>query len=340
MATIGAYVARPQHVRRRILAWQALARLLFGRSGELQAEMTERAARLARENERLSRLESANRRTTEFMAHDFKTALSCIGGFSDELLEKPALREDPEIAGALACIRRQAHRMMGSVSDFLQLGRVREQGAPPMESVRVTELLQEAAGDLSLPTQPGHVALGEQHRHCPAVWANRQLLRRVLCNLISNAVKHNGPATRVWLDARVHPSGQEVVFSCRDDGAGVPPEVLPLIFDEFFTTGDAVSGSTGLGLAFSKGAVEAHGGRIWCENLPQGTQFLFTIPVHEAPGPRTTSRRRQTACRPSKPGRHSPPCCGRCGAREGITSRLPMGPVHGLTAGSSASARR
>ena len=85
MAITGAYHARPEpRIPRRILAWQALVQFLFGRSGGLQAELAARAARLARENEELARLESANRRTTEFMAHDFKTALSCIGGFSEE----------------------------------------------------------------------------------------------------------------------------------------------------------------------------------------------------------------------------------------------------------------
>ena len=76
-------------------------------------------------------------------------------------------------------------------------------------------------------------------------------------------------------------SNKHVLFSCRDDGAGIPTEVLPEVFTEFTTTGNALCGSTGLGLAFCKSVVEAHGGRIWCENLPQGARFLFTIPLHK-----------------------------------------------------------
>jgi signal transduction histidine kinase len=309
MSISDAYHLRPKpRFPWNILTWQALAHFLFGHHGKLQAELAEQAARLAQENEELARRERAQRRTAEFMVHDLKTALSCIGGFSDELLDKPALREDPETALALACIRRQARRMMGSVSDFLQLGRLREQGALPRESVPVTKLLQEAARDCSLPARPGCVALGQEHLHCPAVSANPQLLRRVLCNLISNAVKHNGPDTRVWLDARLHPSGREVVFSCRDDGAGVPPEVLPSVFDEFFTTDDPVSGSTGLGLAFCKGAVDAHGGRIGCENLTHGALFFFTIPLGKEharqprtcnPKPRAGRQKRAGVLRPA-----------------------------------------
>lgn len=243
--------------------------------------LAEQAEQLRHKNEQLARLELANRRATQFMAHDFKTALSCIGGFSHELLDKPALRHDPEVAGALACIRRQAHQMMGCVLDLLQLARVRERGDPPKEPMSVEKLLCDAASDFCLPANAGQVGLGEAHRHCPPVLANRQLLHRVLCNLISNAVKHNHSGTRVWLDAQLHSAGNELLFSCRDDGVGVSPDVMPSLFHEFAEAHDSSNGSTGLGLAFCKAAVQSHGGRIWCENLTQGTQFCFTIPLNK-----------------------------------------------------------
>lgn len=246
---------------------------------KLRTDLAAQAERLAQKNEELARLELANRRTTQFMAHDFKTALGCIAGFSKELFEMPELQQKPKVANALACIRRQAHRVIGSVSDLLQLARVRETGPPRMESVSVAGLLEEALSDFSLPAEAKQVSLGEQHTRCPPVLANRSLLRRVLCNLVSNAIKHNKPGTRVWLDAQVHPSGRAVVFSCRDDGAGVPPELLPSLFHEFTTNGDCSGGLTGLGLAFCKAAVEAHRGRIACKNLRQGVQFLFAIPI-------------------------------------------------------------
>ena len=115
------------------------------------------------------------------------------------------------------------------------------------------------------------------------LFADPRLLRRALCNLISNAIKHNGPDTRVRLDAQVAESRTEVVFSCRDDGVGIPPEVLPSIFNEFAGTNDSSGDSTGLGLAFCKAVVEAHGGRIWCESTPHGARFFFTIPLHKEP---------------------------------------------------------
>jgi signal transduction histidine kinase len=76
----------------------------------------------------------------------------------------------------------------------------------------------------------------------------------------------------------------EVIFSCCDDGAGIPPEVLPSVFNEFTGTNDPLLESTGLGLAFCKTVVEAHGGRIWCESTPeQGASFCFTVPLPKEP---------------------------------------------------------
>jgi len=150
-----------------------------------------------------------------------------------------------------------------------------------MESISMPDVFEGAVSDFSLPAHVKQIALGEQHRSCPLLWGDPRLLRRVLCNLISNAVKHNGPGTHVSLDAQPDESGGQVLFSCRDDGTGIPPDILPSIFTEFSTAGDASGGSTGLGLAFCRSVVEAHNGRIWCESSPQGAQFLFTIPLEK-----------------------------------------------------------
>ncbi len=240
--------------------------------------LAEQAALLKQRNEELARLELASRRTSQYMAHDFKSALGCITGFAGELLQKPRLREDTEVAEALVCIRRQAHRILGSVMDLLEFARVRERADPRMEWVSVTDLLQEAASDFSLPAHAEHVTLGDHHARCPRLAADSRLLRRVLCNLISNAIKHNGQGTHVRLDGQVDESRGEVQFSCCDDGAGISPDVLPTIFTEFAGTRDTSGDSTGLGLAFCKAVVEAHDGRIWCESIPeQGARFFFTV---------------------------------------------------------------
>lgn len=254
------------------------------RNESLRKELAEQAAMLKQNNAELAKLELANRRTSQFMAHDFKTALGCVAGFAGQLLERPRPREDTDVAEALVCIRRQAHRIMGSVMDLLEFARVRERADPRMKLISVTELLQEAVSDFSLPAHAEHITLGDHQARCPPLLADPRLLRRVLCNLISNAIKHNGPDTHVWLDAQVDESRKEVLFSCCDDGAGVPREALPTIFTEFTGTDNSSEDFTGLGLAFCKAVVESHGGRIWCESTqPQGARFFFTVPLHKEP---------------------------------------------------------
>jgi signal transduction histidine kinase len=242
------------------------------------------AETLKQNNAELARLELANRRTSQFMAHDFKTSLGCVAGFATQLLERPQLQEDRDVATALVCIRRQATAMMGSVADLLEFSRVRERCQPRMKPTSVAELLQEAVSDFSLPAHTQRITLGENYSSCPRPFADGRLLRRVVCNLVSNAIKHNGPDTHVWLDSRVDESRTELLFSCCDDGGGIPPNVLPSIFTEFTAANESSGDSTGLGLALCKAVVEAHGGRIWCESLPQqGTQFFFTIPLCKEP---------------------------------------------------------
>ena len=106
--------------------------------------------------------------------------------------------------------------MMGSVTDLLELARVRERSDPQMEPIFASDLLQEAVSDFSLPAHTERIALGDNYHSCPRLFADGRLLRRVLCNLISNAIKHNGPDTQVRLDAQLAESHSGILFSCCD----------------------------------------------------------------------------------------------------------------------------
>jgi two-component system sensor histidine kinase KdpD len=107
------------------------------------------------------------------------------------------------------------------------------------------------------------------------------LLEHVLVNLIDNAVKYSPPGTVITIGARQ--DKQEIVVEVMDHGAGVPESDLPYIFEKFFRARQTSSiGGTGLGLSICKSIVEAHGGRIWAENRPEGgTVIRFTLPAQE-----------------------------------------------------------
>ncbi|HTL38893.1 MAG TPA: PAS domain-containing sensor histidine kinase [Kofleriaceae bacterium] len=109
------------------------------------------------------------------------------------------------------------------------------------------------------------------------VRCDRSRILQVFANLIGNALKfcRNGCFTTVGATA----SDDEVTFSVADTGPGIAPEVLPHLFDPFWSAPQHRDGGTGLGLYIAKGIVERHGGRLWVESEPgRGTRFSFTIP--------------------------------------------------------------
>ena len=128
------------------------------------------------------------------------------------------------------------------------------------------------------------------HEESPVFQADKGLLKRVLSNLIQNALTHSSHAVVLRFLARKGADGG-VLFTIADNGPGIPPEYHELIFRKFERVKNPEIPrvrSSGLGLAFCKLAVEAHGGRIWVKsNEGEGSQFHISLPVQ----PPVTARR-------------------------------------------------
>jgi len=120
----------------------------------------------------------------------------------------------------------------------------------------------------------------------PLVWADIGLIDRVLQNLVGNAIKFTPEGGTVCLEAmREDPPGEKpmLVVSVSDTGPGISPEIQDRLFQKFVTSRNKESGS-GVGLAFCRLAVQAHGGRIWVESESgYGTTFKFTLPTLPTP---------------------------------------------------------
>jgi signal transduction histidine kinase len=120
----------------------------------------------------------------------------------------------------------------------------------------------------------------------PRLRADPELLRRVLQNLVDNALRHSPPGEGVRLEAEAAEGG--VRFRVSDHGPGVPAALRERVFDRYMRVEGSAAGAgsvgKGLGLAFCRMAVEAHGGRIWIDdNQPRGAVFTFQIPAGEQP---------------------------------------------------------
>jgi signal transduction histidine kinase len=110
-----------------------------------------------------------------------------------------------------------------------------------------------------------------------SIHGDPERLFQVLSNLIGNAIKFTPRLGTVGVRAKS--VGDEIVFTVRDSGEGIPKENLPHVFDRYWTVKDGNPTGTGLGLYITQGIVEAHGGRIVAESEPgQGSEFRFTVP--------------------------------------------------------------
>jgi signal transduction histidine kinase len=191
------------------------------------------------------------------------------------------LPPESPLAQILDIALRSGQQMHDLVDSMLDVGRL-ERGKVPLKQVPVivNDLLQ-AVEDQVLPTaQAKQIDLNfDVHGKPQILRIDQNMIRRVLVNLVDNAIKyspHRRPV-RVVADQR----NGDVIFSVIDQGPGIPIEQQGRIFEKFVRLhhqGDP--SGIGLGLAFCRLAVEAHGGHIWVESTPnQGSSFSFMLPI-------------------------------------------------------------
>jgi two-component system sensor histidine kinase CreC len=214
------------------------------------------------------------------LSHELKTPLAAIRG-SAELLEGPASDDPAARAKFLGNIQSEVARLDRIVSELLKLSRIEAHPAgaevAAMDSgvvaKEIAEMYQARAADVGL-TFRAEVAEGAL-----PIRIDEMQLKQLVTNLLDNAFQFTAAGGSVWFCARRKESVIE--FEVRDEGAGIEPELLPKIFDRFFTTANPRTGNrgTGLGLAIVKSIVNANGGKIAVESrLGRGSTFTVNFP--------------------------------------------------------------
>jgi two-component system sensor histidine kinase KdpD len=241
------------------------------------AEAAGRAAVLAESDALKSALLSA-------VSHDLRTPLATIMASATSLLDPTVIWRDEERVEFLQSIDDEAHRLSRVVSNLLDLSRI-EGGAlrPAKEWYDVAEVIADVASRLGK-LAANHVLTTDVEPDLPSIRFDYVEIAQVLMNLGENAVKYTPPGTRIRLSARRRPNVIELAVS--DSGPGIPPQLLPRLFERFARAEPTgrIPG-TGIGLAISKGLVEAHGGQIWAESREgQGTAIAFTLPLDGVTG--------------------------------------------------------
>jgi len=179
--------------------------------------------------------------------------------------------------------RNHAAQLEELMKDLLELAEI-ESGTHHLEPAAFRPV------DLVRPSLERHLPAAESRRvelenqvwpDLPRVIADKDAVRRILDNLLSNAIRHTGHNGRVTISASER--GERLFFTVSDSGDGIPPEYLPTLFSRFVQLKAAPGGGTGLGLALVKRLVESQGGQVSVESrLGEGSSFTFTLPVAEA----------------------------------------------------------
>jgi signal transduction histidine kinase len=219
---------------------------------------------------------------TASIAHEINQPLGAILSNADaaELLLEAGSGRLEEVRRILADIRKDDLRASQVIRRMREL-----LGKRPLER-QPLDLNDVAAGVLQLlgadAARRGVALEIELAPGLPAVHGDRVHLQQVLLNLLLNGMEAmaDTPASRRRLAVRTVPDDTGVGIAVTDSGPGIPRERLPRLFDSFFTT---KQDGMGLGLSIARSIVEAHGGRIWAQNRPEGgATFRFTVPTEPA----------------------------------------------------------
>jgi len=255
-------------------------------------------------------LEEQERQRAEFLRmvnHELRAPLATIKGCATTVLGSPSALHPAESQQFFSIIDAQANHMSALINDLMDAAHI-ETGLLSVspEPVDLAVVLDHAR---KMFTGEGH---GNPVRidlpaDLPRVRADQQRIVQVVGNLLSNAAKHSPESSTISVEAELKDLLVEV--SVVDEGSGIPTERLPRLFRKYARSdGDDRRVGTGLGLAICKGLVEAHGGRIWAENVVggSGTRFTFSIPVVEEAEPGVQAAAGAKPLRPARPSDQKP----------------------------------
>ncbi|HOS95140.1 MAG TPA: ATP-binding protein, partial [Armatimonadota bacterium] len=249
--------------------------LLHDITDRKEAELALRAA-----HEELQALEQMRDDLTHMIVHDLRTPLTSVASGLRTL--RTVARLDSQEQALLDTAIEGGDTLLSMINDLLDISKM-EAGALQLrlQEVAPEELIRQACQQVELlARQKGQTLVAEPESGLPSVYADPDLARRTLVNLLGNAVKFTPSGGAVTVTASVA-EGEAVVFRVSDTGIGIPEDARERIFDKFGQIESRKTGgrsSTGLGLTLCRLAVEAHGGRIWVDSEPgAGSTFSFAL---------------------------------------------------------------
>jgi signal transduction histidine kinase len=237
---------------------------------------------------KLRELEKVRDDLMKMIVHDLKTPLTSVLASLEMALDGDFGVVSEGLRRALGDAEAKAEDLLALIEDLLEVARIEETTLeldlqPLAPGALIAELVDEWR--VRFKQEAAEVST-DVSDDCPVFRADKGLMKRVFSNLIQNAITHAGSGVRIALSARPDEEvggSDGVMFTVSDDGPGIPPEYHEVIFRKFERVKNPQlprARNSGLGLAFCKLVVEAHGGRIWVQsNEGRGSHFHVALPV-------------------------------------------------------------
>jgi signal transduction histidine kinase len=246
---------------------------LFGRLHDLSEGLLDA-------NIRLQKMDATKDEFLSLVSHDLKNPIFSMLSFTDILLDGLAGEIRPEQKEHLQAIKRQGKMMTGLVDSILDYTRLEfGKNAVEPEEFDLNKLILQEVEEFKPLADHRHQELSlSLPLELMTVRADKTMVRRVISNLIGNALKYTQEKGVVKVELKRIDSQAQVLVA--DSGKGIPREYLDKVFEKYFRVPGSPSTGTGLGLAISKEFITNQKGKIWAESRPgQGSTFFFTLPV-------------------------------------------------------------
>lgn len=230
-------------------------------------------------------LKEFQQEVSNMLVHDLRGPITSVISSLQLLQDMIKAQEYAELDHVIEIALSSANAQLHLIESLLDIARLETRRMPMnLTLFALQALVSEVIQTFEVVAQTAKVRLLNQIApDLPAVHADREQIKRVLSNLLDNALRHTPSGGQVRLNAQLNAAERVVVVSVTDTGKGVPPELRQRIFEKFVQISkSAVRGhrGSGLGLTFCQLAIEAHGGKIWVESGAEGgAAFFFTLPL-------------------------------------------------------------
>ena len=252
---------------------------------EYHEELIERYEEIEKKNLQLQELEEFKDGLLHMIVHDLKNPLFAISGNIELLLlDKENLNKTQSVAAANCLSSCQDLNEM--VQQLLDINKMENKKLQPnKETIDLASLIDDTLNQLLKKAEEKQISINFVNANgISTIPIDSRLIRRVISNLVDNGIRHTPKGGHIEVASELKKSENNLCISVRDTGTGLDPAYHQKIFNKFeqvnLKSRGVSVGTAGLGLAFCKLAVEAHGGKIWVESEGEGkgSNFRFTIP--------------------------------------------------------------